>query len=111
MQATATMTLTQFIIALILAIIASSGIWGIVLYKIQRRDNKKDNFTKLLLGLAHQEIVRSCLNYMNRGYITKDEYEDLIKYLFEPYKDLGGNGTVEKLIDEIKKLPLKEMLI
>ena len=104
------MTPLEFILALALGVIASSGFWGIVLYRMQRRDNKKDNFTKLLLGLAHQELVRSCFTCINRGSIAKDEYEDLIKYLYEPYKELGGNGTAEKLIEEVKKLPIKERI-
>ena len=104
------MTTLEFILALVLGVIASSGIWSIVLYRIQRRDNKKDNFTKLLLGLAHQEIVRSCFTYIHRGCVTKDEYEDLIKYLYNPYVELGGNDStvITKLIDEVKKLPIKE---
>lgn len=104
------MTPLEFILALALGVIASSGIWGVVLYLIQRRDKKKDNFTKLLLGLAHQEIVRSCFTYIHRGSVTKDEYEDLIKYLYNPYIELGGNDStvITKLIDEVKKLPIKE---
>lgn len=104
------MTTLEFILALILGVVASSGFWGIVLYRIQRRDSKKDNFTKLLLGLAHQEIVRTCFNYINRGNVTKDEYEDLIKYLYNPYIELGGNDStvITRLIDEVKKLPIRE---
>ena len=42
------MTTIEFIFALVLGIIASSGFWGVVLYKMQKNDNKKDNSTKLL---------------------------------------------------------------
>ena len=100
------MNTLEFIFALVLGIIASSGFWGIILYKIQKNDNKKDNSTKLLLGLAHQEIIRTSLIYINRGSISKDEYQDLMKYLYEPYKALGGNGTAEKFINEIDELPI-----
>ena len=93
----------KFIVAVILAFIASSGFWGIILYRMQ----KKDNLTKLVLGLAHQEIIRTCDEYRQRGYITKDEYEDLIKYLYRPYNALGGDGTVDKFINEVEKLPIK----
>lgn len=96
--------LWKFVVAVILALIASSGFWGIILYRMQ----KKDNLTKLVLGLAHQEIIRTCLVFIQRGYITKDEYEDLFKYLYTPYKALGGDGTAEKFILEVEKLPIKE---
>lgn len=100
------MTTLEFIFALVLGIIASSGFWGVVLYKVQKTDNKKDNSTKLLLGLAHQEIIRTAVRYIDRGSISKDEYQDLMKYLYEPYKALGGNGTAEKFIKEIDELPI-----
>lgn len=46
-----------------------------------------------------------------RGYITRDEYENLVDYLYIPYKGLHGNGTAEKIINEVKQLPLKESKI
>lgn len=99
---------TEFILTIIVATLASTGFWSLVLYKIQKRDENKDSLTRLILGLAYREITELCIKYVQRGYITKDEYEDLIKYLFAPYKELGGDGTAEKLIDEVKKLPIKE---
>ena len=45
---------------------------------------------------------------MQRGYITKDEYENLHDYLYLPYKKLGGNGTAEKIMKEVDRLSLKD---
>lgn len=98
----------EIIFTIITTTLASTGFWSLILYKVQKRDEKKDSLTKLILGLAYREITELCLKYIHRGYITKDEYEDLIKYLFTPYEDLGGNGTAKKLVDEVKKLPIKE---
>ena len=98
----------DIIITIIATTLASTGFWSLILYKVQKRDTEKDSITKLILGLAYREITELCLKYIQRGYITKDEYEDLIRYLFSPYKELGGDGTAEKLIDEVKKLPIKE---
>lgn len=98
----------EIVITIITATLASTGFWSLILYKVQKRDENKDALTKLILGLAYREITELCLHYIKRGYITKDEYEDLIRYLFAPYKELGGDGTAEKLIDEVKKLPIKE---
>lgn len=97
----------EIIVAIIVATLASSGLWSLVLYLIQRKDTRKDALTKLMLGLAYREITVSCLEYINRGSVTKDEYEDLIKYLFTPYKELGGNGTAERLVGEVQKLPIR----
>lgn len=98
----------ELIIGLIASVFASTGMWSLISWAIQRRSQKKDNLTKLILGLGHDRIIHLCIKYIKRGYITKDEYEDLMKYLYEPYTGLGGNGTAEKLVGEVKKLPIKE---
>jgi len=98
----------EFIITIVVATLASSGLWSLILYKVQKHDEKKDALTRLILGLAYREITELCIKYIHRGYVTKEDYEDLVKYLFTPYKELGGDGTAEKLIDEVKKLPIKE---
>lgn len=99
---------TEIIVALITSVFASTGLWSMVSYSIQKRNEKKDGLTRLVLGLAHEQIIGLCLMYIRRGSISKDEYEDLIKYLYTPYRDCGGNGTVERLVEEVKKLPISE---
>jgi hypothetical protein len=61
----------------------------------------------MLLGIGHIELVFYGMQYINRGYITRDEYETL-QELYKPYKKLGGNGSGTKIMQEIEKLPLKE---
>lgn len=61
----------------------------------------------MLLGLAHDRIMSLGMEYINRGYITHDEYENLRKYLFEPYEALGGNGSASRVMKEVDKLPIK----
>lgn len=95
---------TEMIIAVILAVIGSSGIWTVVLRLIDRKSSK----TKLLVGLAHDRIVTLGEPITRRGYITKDEYENLIIYLGEPYLKCNGNSLAEKIINECKKLPMRE---
>lgn len=89
-------------ITIVCSIIASGGFWA----WLQKRTDYKDVKTRMLLGLAHDRLVYLCLIYIDRGGITKEEFENIDKYLYEPYKELGGNGTVTKLMDEVKKLPI-----
>ena len=63
----------------------------------------------MLLGLGHDRICKLAQDYIDRGEITRDEYENLVDYLFIPYKLLGGNGTAETMINEINKLKIKEV--
>ena len=98
----------NFILTIAGIVFASTGFWTFLVSVIQNKTKKKDALTRLILGLGHEKIIELGLKYINRGSITKDEYEDLMKYLYKPYKDLEGNGTAEKIIDAVKKLPIKE---
>ena len=88
-------------IAVLTAMLASSGMWAY----LERKSNRKDNKIKLLLGLAHDRIVSLGMVYIDRGFITKDEYEDFHKYLYDPYKTFGGNGLAEKVVKAVGELP------
>lgn len=95
-------TLVPIVTALTCALIASAGFWAF----IQKRDDQRDAKTKLLLGLAHDRIVDQGLKYIERGWIAKDEYHDLNKYLYGPYSTFGGNGLAEKIMAEVAELPI-----
>lgn len=97
--------------ATIIAII--SGIFGLsnlVMFLIQRHDKRTNSpESKMILGLGHDIIITKGERYIQRGWITRDEYENLNDYLFKPYKEMNGNGTAEKIMKEVEKLPLKEV--
>ena len=95
----------QTIVTVFCSVLASSGFWT----WMQSRRDKKDAKTRMILGLGHDRIMFLCMKYLERGWITADEYEDLNKYLYTPYQELGGNGTAEKLMGEVKKLPVKHI--
>lgn len=99
--------MTQIIIAIITASLGSTGLWGLISHIIQARSSKNSAQSQMLLGLGHDRICKLAQDYIDRGYITRDEYENLVDYLFIPYKLLGGNGTAEKMINEINKLEVK----
>lgn len=93
----------QTFITVVCAVLASSGFWAF----IQRKKERKDAKTKLLIGLAHDRIMAQSLKYLERGFVTKDEYEDLHIYLYGPYCELGGNGSAERIVSEVDKLPIQ----
>lgn len=97
--------LIQIIVTIVCSVLASSGVWTI----ISKRLDQNTASNKMLKGLGHSKIVETGMKYIDRGYITKDEYEDLYTYLYEPYKALGGNGSAERIMDEIKRLPIKSI--
>lgn len=94
--------------AIIIAIFASTGLWSFISMLVQRYMERKSDYAMMMRGLGHDRICYLGECYIKRGCITRDEYENLVDYLYAPYKKLGGNGTAEKVINEVKQLPLKD---
>ena len=157
------------IFAVLLGILASSGVWGVVTTVLNHKYNKQDGLDKLrkavdeqkqmsaqryeelnqkisdlsiksekmweerertgkqrfethakkideqrdyeakiaaaIVGLEHDRIICIGKKHIANGYITEEDYDDFYKYLYEPYKRLGGNGTAERIWNQIKELP------
>lgn len=87
------------------AFLASSGFWA----WLQSRSKKQDSSTKMILGLGHDRILYLCEKYIDRGWISTDEYDNLRSWLFEPYQEMGGNGTAKRLMAIVENLPTKEI--
>ena len=88
------------------AIVGAGGFWSY----LNSRDKVKKATLRLLLGLAHDRIIFLGTKYIDNKTITTDEYEDLMKYLWEPYSEFGGNGLAERVVHEVKNLPIKGMV-
>lgn len=94
----------ESMIAIFAAIFGSTGFWSFVQAKLKDKSNEG----RLLMGIAYAKIVQTAQAYIDRGYLSAEEYHELHHYLYEPYKAMGGNGTAAKLIDEVSKLPTKK---
>ena len=90
------------IVTIVCAVIASSGFWAY----IQKRNENKDAKSRMLLGLAHDRIIFLGMTYIERGWITQDEYENLHEYLYKPYEEMGGNGSAKRVMTEVNRLPI-----
>lgn len=82
---------------------ASSGFWAYV----QHKDRTKSATARLLMGIAYKELTSEGLKYLDRGELTKDEYEEYLQFFFEPYKELGGNGLAERIANRVSELPIR----
>ena len=91
-------------IQILIAVLASSGFWTLITKLTERKDVKNE----MLVGLAHDRILYLGMIYVERGYITQDEYENLHDYLYVPYEKMGGNGSAKRVMNEVDKLPIKK---
>lgn len=92
-------------IQLLTAVISAIGSSGLTVYLVKRLE-RKDAKSRILLGLAHDRLMSLGQEFIEREGITADEYENMSKYLYEPYKAMGGNGAVERIMGEVNKLPI-----
>lgn len=93
----------ELLVTVLCSVLASSGVWTI----LAKMMDKKDNRNRLLLGLANDRIIALGKIYLTRGdWITYDEYENFVKYLYQPYIDSGGDGLAEKTFKQISNLRL-----
>ena len=94
----------EVILLVVSSILASSGMWAFLSKKLDKKDIK----VEMLIGLAHDRIMFLGMSYIERGYITQDEYENLYDYLYKPYEKLGGNGSAKRVMAEVEKLPIRK---
>lgn len=92
----------KMIVTIVCSVIASSGFWAY----IQKKNDNKDVRSKMLVGLAHDRIISLGMQYIERGWISQDEYENLYEYLYKPYEKMGGNGSAKRIMTEVNKLPI-----
>lgn len=92
----------MFVTALAAFMAASGGFWVYLRHRVA----EKDAHTILLLSLSHYRIVDLGMEHINKGYVSKEEYDDLLRHFYEPYLSLGGNGSVERIMKLVQRLPL-----
>ena len=92
----------QILLTIFSSVLASSGLWAYITKRLEKKDVK----TEMLMGVGHDRIMYLGMVYIERGYITSDEYENLYEYLYKPYEKMGGNGSAKRIMNEVNKLPI-----
>lgn len=90
----------------LIAIILGSNWLGSFLMELYKSKTKKKTPTQIIIrALARRDLLKTADDYMDKGYIPSDEYDDFAKE-YKAYTDLKGNGKVEKVVTEVLKLPM-----
>lgn len=101
----------QVSVTVFCAVLASSGLWSIILFRMQRKEREAERKStdsvecKALKALLHDRICSECNAALTKGTISPDDYNNL-RYMYDPYVSLNGNGTAKRLMIEVEKLPL-----
>lgn len=93
--------IAEFTNPLITTVLSGPGIWAWVKTRTQRNDSED----MLLLRVAKNQLVIQGREYLKRGYITMDEYEEY-EAEYQVYSDLGGNGLARRIFKQVDELPM-----
>ena len=95
----------EMIVTIIGSVFTSSGLWTLILYKSKQKD------TEVLMtrGMVHYQIIDEGQKFIERGWITHEEYDNFMKYLGDPYLESGSNGMAKKIINDVSNLPFKSI--
>lgn len=95
--------------SILCSVLAASGFWAFIQSVVMKSHDSRSARGKMLKGLGHDRIIFLGMSYVTRGWISQDEYENLYEYLYKPYKELGGNGSADRVMNEVNKLPIRKL--
>lgn len=93
--------IAEFTNPLVTTVLSGPGIWAWAKTRTQRNYSED----KLLLQVAKNQLVIQGREYLKRGYITMDEYEEY-EAEYQTYSDLGGNGLARRIFEQVDDLPM-----
>ncbi len=69
-------------------------------------DKKVDLMLDAQLCSTRKDLIHECNKYLERGEIPIYALDNITK-MYKAYHNLGGNGTITALVEEIKELPIQ----
>lgn len=82
------------------------GVVGFISTKLKKNKKKDLAIEQGVQALLRNEIIRRYREFEIKGEISILDKENL-EAMFEQYKNLGGNGTVKKMMDDLLNLKTK----
>ena len=95
---------SEALVSIIFLLIGSQGFWALIMYKMQKRDEKKDIRARADLVILHDLVYKYTRKAIARGYTTFYEFDNTSR-LYQIYVEYGGNGTGTQLYEEFCQLP------
>lgn len=82
------------------------GVVGFIFTKLKKNKKKDLSIEQAVQALLRNELIRRYREYKAKGEMTILDREN-IEAMFKQYKNLGGNGTVKELMNELLEVPTK----
>lgn len=93
---------------IILAILGSSALAAIIsgiFSLLVSRQHKENGVAAGVRILLYERIKFLGTRYVEKGYVSNDDYEDLLKMHRVYHNPLKGNGFLDDIMEQVKKLP------
>ena len=74
--------------------------------KQDKQDKKNKAIENGVQALLRNELITKYREYETKGEMTIIDKEN-IEHLFKEYQNLGGNGTIKQMYEELLSLPIK----
>lgn len=100
------------VVAIIIAVLGSSGLSAIIVACLNRRWAKKDRDDSRIDALvaAQQVLMIDRVRYLGAAYIAQKhislEDKENLQAMYDAYKALGGNGHLTTVMHEVDRLPV-----
>lgn len=94
--------IVEYWIEFAFGIIIAGG--GICITWLRTKFKEHEALNKGLCALLRNDIIQLHDKYMEKEYIPIYALDNVLK-MYDAYHALGGNGTVTKLVEELKELP------
>jgi cbb3-type cytochrome oxidase subunit 3 len=79
---------------------------GYIVWLLQQQKKDKSANERGTMLLLRVQLIEYHTKYMRLGEIPSYAYQNF-EEMYEAYHDLGGNGMVKKMYEEIKELHIK----
>ena len=100
--------IVKYWLEIIFALICSifSYLFSIFMKKVKEQERKQKAIESGVQALLRNELIRRYREYEVKGELSILDREN-VEHMFTEYKNLGGNGTVKQLMNELLELPTK----
>ena len=80
---------------------------GYIVWLLKRQKRDRDANSKGTMLLLRVQLIEYHDRYMEQGDIPSYAYQNFVE-MYEAYHELGGNGMITKMHEEIQELHLKK---
>ena len=80
---------------------------GYIVWLLQNQKKDRDANSRGTMLLLRVQLIEYHDRYISQGEIPSYDYQNFVE-MYEAYHELGGNGMITKMKDELDELHLKQ---